>query len=111
MIFDDSSKYTDPSPTPRFDDAESKKRKRNTMDNLKFTISPYLCEFINIPHGARLKKAEVELMMLQYIKRQGLLKDKTILPNDTIKALLGMQKEFPLFLLNDLLKQHYVIKQ
>ena len=108
MIFEKSS-YTDPFPTPRFDDLESKKRKRITYSNLQFSITPIMCDFINRAHGTKISKTELEMIVLQYIKKQGLIKNNIISPNSKIKALLGIHQSFPLLILNDLIKQHYIL--
>ena len=100
MIFEKSS-YTDPFPTPRFDDLESKKRKRITYSNLQFSITPIMCDFINRAHGTKISKTELEMIVLQYIKKQGLIKNNIISPKSKIKEKIEINKRFPILIHND----------
>ena len=49
---------------------ESKKRKRITYSNLQFSITPIMCDFINRAHGTKISKTELEMIVLQYIKKE-----------------------------------------
>tara|TARA_B110000483_G_scaffold103803_1_gene126603 strand:- start:5794 stop:6126 length:333 start_codon:yes stop_codon:yes gene_type:complete len=103
------SKLTDPSPTPRLNDLESKTRRRNIIENCKVKISNKMCDFISRPYGIRIHHFEVDMMVRSYIKRKKLLQKAIVTPDEHLKNLLGMHKEFPLFFLSQLIKQHYIL--